>query len=150
MSNKIPPPPLYAKTDQPVWLDWFVRVANIVNETAASQVNDHQALQNLQGGNTTERYHLSASQYGNLTGNTSPPFSIAVGASPFSYQNSLTGALDVIVQGGTVSLIEFSRNGSSWYSLGVTQGMFHLSPSDYLRVTYSSAPTMTGIPRGYL
>ena len=76
-----------------------------------------------------------------------PPSTITVTGSPFSYQNTTTFRADVIVQGGTVSKVEFSRDGSTWYDVGVTAGMFGLSPSDRLRVTYTGAPTMTLIPR---
>ena len=76
-----------------------------------------------------------------------PPSTITVTGSPFSYQNTTTFPADVIVQGGTVSKVEFSRDGSTWYDVGVVAGMLGLSPSDRLRVTYTVAPTMTLIPR---
>lgn len=76
-----------------------------------------------------------------------PPSTITVTASPFSYQNVTGFPADVIVSAGTVSLIEFSRNGTTWYGVGATAGMFGLSPGDRLRVTYTVAPTMTLIPR---
>lgn len=76
-----------------------------------------------------------------------PPSTITVTGSPFTYQNTTTFPTDVIVQGGTVSKVEFSRDGTTWYDTGVVAGMFGLSPSDRLRVTYTVAPTMTLIPR---
>ena len=148
MATQIPPPPLYAKSDQPVWLDWFIRLATILNTTSATATNNHQALLNLQGGKSTERYHLSASQAANLTSYTAAPSNIAVGASPFTHQNAGSFSEDVIVSGGTVSAITFSRDNITFYTLP-TSGMFHLSPSDRLVVTYTAAPTMTSVPRGY-
>ena len=75
------------------------------------------------------------------------PAGVTVGASPFSVQNGTSWDQDIIVQGGTVSKIEYSRDASTYYDVGVVAGMFRLSPGDYLRVTYSSAPTMTTITR---
>jgi len=75
------------------------------------------------------------------------PSGITVGSSPFSYQNTQTYPVDVIVSGGGVSQLEFSRDGATWYDTGSYYGLFGLSPSDQLRVTYTAAPTMTLIPR---
>lgn len=75
------------------------------------------------------------------------PSAISVTASPFTYINQTGGNADVIVSGGGISLLEFSRNGSTFFSTGSFYGMFTLSPYDRLRVTYSAAPTMTLVPR---
>ncbi len=75
------------------------------------------------------------------------PSNIVVGASPFVYQNTTIYPADVIVSGGTVSEIAFSRDNVTYYVIGTTAGMFQLSPNDYLRVTYTAAPTMTLVPR---
>ena len=75
------------------------------------------------------------------------PSGITVGASPFTYQNTNTYPADVIVSGGTVSAIAFSRDNATFYTTGLTSGMFALSPYDFLRVTYTVAPTMTLVPR---
>ena len=73
-------------------------------------------------------------------------------ASVSPYQNSTGSALDIVVIGGTVTLIEFSRSYNSggtvtWYPLGITSGTIRLSISDSMRITYSVAPTLYGIPR---
>lgn len=75
------------------------------------------------------------------------PSNIAVGASPYTHQNTNTYPADVIVSGGTVSAIAFSRDNATFYTVGLTSGMFALSPYDFLRVTYTVAPTMTLVPR---
>ena len=67
---------------------------------------------------------------------------IAVGASPFTYQNSQDAAIVVIVSGGTVTTIQFSRDGTNWYTVGLLAGQFWLNPGDRLRVTYVVAPNM--------
>lgn len=76
------------------------------------------------------------------------PSSIAVGASPFIYQFTGAGQASVILSGGTVSLVEFSRDGVTWYTVGTaTDAMLAVSQGDYLRVTYGAAPTMTLVLR---
>jgi hypothetical protein len=71
-----------------------------------------------------------------------PRMSIAVGASPFTYRNLDYQPQNVTVQGGTVSLIEYSVDNTTFTNTGVTQGLFTLAPGDALRVTYSAAPSM--------
>lgn len=73
------------------------------------------------------------------------PVALAVGASPYVYKNGATAQQQVIVQGGTVSAIEFSRNGSTFINIGATAGLVVLNPGDNVRVTYSVLPTMTTI-----
>ena len=75
------------------------------------------------------------------------PRAAVVGASPFLIQNTTDRDVDIIVTGGTVSAIDFSRDNATFYAVGQAAGMFRLSPFDYLRVTYSVAPTMTLVPR---
>lgn len=70
---------------------------------------------------------------------------VTVGASPNLYTAPRGGF--VIVQGGTVSAIEFSRDGVTFYDVGFTQGIVPLSSKDQLRVTYSVLPTMTFVPQ---
>jgi len=65
---------------------------------------------------------------------------ITVGASAFTYTAPDAGR--VIVNGGTVSLIEYGRNGT-FTTIGVIAGLFAISKDDQLRVTYTVAPTMT-------
>ena len=76
-----------------------------------------------------------------------PPSNITVTASPFAYQNTGLYDADVIINGGTVTQIQFSRDNSTFYTIGTTQGMVRLSPNDRVVVTYSSAPTMTLVQR---
>lgn len=64
--------------------------------------------------------------------------------SPFTFSAPRRGSL--IVNGGTVSLIRFSRDGSTFYNVGATAGMFALNAADRLEVTYSAPPTLTFVP----
>jgi len=70
---------------------------------------------------------------------------VAVSSSPFTYKAPVGGT--VIIQGGTVTQVQFSRDGASFYITGQTNGMFPVSQGDLLMVTYSVPPNMTFVPR---
>ena len=70
---------------------------------------------------------------------------VVPGVSPYSYVAGTAGT--VILSGGTVSKVEFSRDGVTFYVTGQTSGMFSLSMGDTLRVTYSGVPVMTFAPK---
>lgn len=69
----------------------------------------------------------------------------AVGASPYNYSNPVTDGL-LVVAGGTVSLIEYGRNGA-FTSLGITAGLVSVKSGDVIRITYTAAPTVAFIPQ---
>jgi hypothetical protein len=75
-----------------------------------------------------------------------PQSEVAVtpGASPYSYTATRKGQL--IVNGGTVSAISLSRNGTTFYTTGQTFGVFQLDSQDVIRITYTVAPTLTFFP----
>jgi len=76
-----------------------------------------------------------------------PPSSeiaISVQASPLSYTAPSKGF--VIVSGGTVTSIMFSRTAGTFYLTGETAGVFPMAQNDILKVTFSVAPTMVFIP----
>lgn len=83
----------------------------------------------------------------NISNEAALPSNITVTASPFTYQNSTSYEGDIIISGGTVSNIEFTRDNSTFYTTGLLMGVLRLSPSDRVRVTYTVAPTMTLVPR---
>lgn len=70
--------------------------------------------------------------------------SIAAGASPFTYESVIRGQL--LISGGTVTAIEFSRNGTTFYTTGQTSGFVQMDNGDFVRVTYAVAPTLTYFP----
>lgn len=81
------------------------------------------------------------------TNYTTAPSAITVGASPFTYRNTSGFPASILVNGGVVSSIQWSRDNVTYYSVGgATGGDFDLAPNDYLKVTYTGAPTMTLIP----
>lgn len=68
---------------------------------------------------------------------------ITVTASPFVYQNKDLRLETVAVNGGTVSLIEISIDNVNFAQVaGATNAAVTLKPGQYVRVTYSVAPTM--------
>jgi hypothetical protein len=72
-------------------------------------------------------------------------YSITLTASPFSFVAPQRGF--VIVDGGAVVLIQFSRNGTTNYTTGQTQGVFPVSAGDTLIIRYTTAPTVTFVPQ---
>ena len=69
---------------------------------------------------------------------------LTVGASPFSYLAVIKG--QVLISGGSVSAIEYSRNGTTFYNTGATSGFFQMDFNDTIRVTYTVTPTMVYFP----
>lgn len=69
---------------------------------------------------------------------------VTPGASPYTYTAAVKGFM--IVSGGTVSAVSFSRDGTTFYNYGLTSGPFPLNAADRIRVTYTVAPTMTFVP----
>jgi hypothetical protein len=83
---------------------------------------------------------------GLFTGTPTGPISvITVSASPFTYTATAGGT--VIISGGTVTQVKFSRDGATFYVTGQTAGMFPVSQGDQLVITHSVPPTMTFVPR---
>ena len=66
-------------------------------------------------------------------------------ASPFTYSAPAGGTL--IVNGGTVSQIKYSRDAANFYVTGQTQGMLPVSQGDQLVISYSVPPTLVFAPR---
>lgn len=128
----------------PVWLSWFLQLSS----GNLASVTSHNALTGLQGGAANQYYHLTQAQLNAIPfRNVTAPSGITVTASPFSYHNVDAFDEDVVIQGGTVTKIEFSRDNVAFYDVGLVAGMYRLSIGDYVKVTYTVAPTMTKVPR---
>lgn len=69
---------------------------------------------------------------------------ITVGASPYTYVAPRGGF--VMVTGGTVTMIEWSRDGTTFYDTGETSGQFTVSAADQLRITHGGAPDALFVP----
>lgn len=65
---------------------------------------------------------------------------VAPGASPYTFTAPDPGR--IVIQGGTVSLIELGRGGA-FVTTGIAVGIVAMSRGDQVRVTYAVAPTMT-------
>lgn len=68
---------------------------------------------------------------------------VKIGASPFSFVFPSRGF--VIIQGGTVSAVQFTRAVTTL--TGLTAGIFPGSLGDTLTVTYSGLPNMLFVPQ---
>lgn len=69
---------------------------------------------------------------------------VTPGVSPYTYTALEKGFL--IVSGGVVSLIEFSRDGVNLFDTAQTAGIFPLNAADQLTITYTGLPTLTFVP----
>ena len=100
-------------------------------------------------GNMTREWYLFFSQvYSSIVeGSTLPPSAVTIGASPYTYTNGNTYNEDIMISGGGVIKLEFTRDGVTFYNTGSYYGMFSLSPGDSLKIEYLTAPTVTSIPR---
>lgn len=96
-------------------------------------------------GEPTREFYRFVNNLFHSTGGGGAVSGITVGSSPFVYTAPVVG--QVVISGGTVSKIEISRDvGTTFFTIGLTSGMFLLKEQDELRVTYSAMPTMTFIP----
>lgn len=68
---------------------------------------------------------------------------ITPGASPWVLRNLTARPVKLIVSGGTVSDIQLSHTGSPFFTTGEIAGVFPLDVGEYIRITYSVAPTVT-------
>lgn len=81
--TRIPPPPISSE-DKTIWSNWYVAVKDAINNLRAgltwsnltftgSNITDivtrnHNDLNSISGGSSTERYHLTSAQHSGLTG----------------------------------------------------------------------------------
>jgi hypothetical protein len=90
-------------------------------------------------------YTFMTNLYTSVTdGMPQPEEAAVVTASPFTYEAVIRGQAHV--SGGTVSAIEFSRDGTTWYSTGTTSGFVQMDARDLLRITYTVLPTLKYFP----
>jgi len=76
---------------------------------------------------------------------TGAEFAVTLTGSPFSFLAPSKGF--VIVQGGTVTIIQFSRNGTTNYNVGITQGIVPVSANDRVLIYYTATPNFTFVPQ---
>lgn len=68
---------------------------------------------------------------------------VTVEASPFVYRAVIRS--QVFVSGGTVSAVEYSRDGTTYYDV-TGAPLIQMAVADFLRFTYTVAPTVVAIP----
>lgn len=90
---------------------------------------------------------ISSTPSGAASGASVLPSNQVAAASPYIYTNANAYAEDIFVAIGTVTALEFSRDGATWYATGIIAGLTRLNPNDRLRITYTVAPTITRVPR---
>lgn len=78
--------------------------------------------------------------------NYGPVTAISPGGSPFTWQNPESVPVLVVISVGTVTLLEYSIDNSTWLTLGLIAGAFKLNPGQWIKVTYVVAPTMNYVP----
>jgi len=78
------------------------------------------------------------------SGNLILPAQITLTGSPFTYKNATTGVQQILISGGTVSAVQFSRDGTNFYT--GNSNLVVLSPGDSVKITYSAAPTVYKVP----
>jgi hypothetical protein len=69
---------------------------------------------------------------------------VVLPAAPASADFRVPNDCQILIQGGTVSSITYTRKGT--YTLGFTSGYFPLSEGDIITITYTVAPTVTYFP----
>jgi hypothetical protein len=113
-----------------------------------STLSRHITMDDIDANNAVAKFP-SRYSFDPLPAAATDPFTITVGASPFSFVNHTSGKLEVMISGGTVSLIQHTRqgaNGPITSATGMTSGTVLASSGDTITVTYSVAPTMAAIP----
>lgn len=65
------------------------------------------------------------------------------GTSPIVVQNTMSCDQIYFTAGGAGVIIEYSRDGSTYFPTGVTSGQVTVFPGDFIRFTYTILPTIT-------
>lgn len=65
------------------------------------------------------------------------------GTSPITIQNIMPCDQIYFTAGGAGVIIEYSRDGSTYFPTGVTSGQVIVFPGDFIRFAYTTLPTIT-------
>jgi hypothetical protein len=76
---------------------------------------------------------------------TGPVSQLTLQPSPWTYVASAAGSL--LISGGSVTQVKFSRDGANFYVTGATAGLFPLAQGDTLQITYTGTPQVLFVPR---
>ena len=78
---------------------------------------------------------------------TGPRTTVTVTASPFTFTNTENCSIIAFIAAGTVTAIDFTRDGIVFDGCGLLAGQVSLNPNDKVRITYTIAPTMAYYPQ---
>lgn len=128
----------------PVWLQWFLQLT----QGGLGATVQHDSLAGLQGGASGEYYHLTLAQYLSVNyRNNGSVVAVPPSISPQLVVNGNFYDIDLIYSGGTISLVEFSRDNATFYPVGAGVGFVTLSPGDTARLTFGGVPSFVEVPR---
>jgi hypothetical protein len=101
------------------WVDWYTRLRDVIDNSAL----DHNALQNLQGGTTSQYNHLTDAQVGLVTGaEQASAKDTASGYAGLNAASRTTKGVDttddLIIDTGTKGLV--LKNGTTYYRVTVS------------------------------
>ena len=123
---KIPPAPTGTPFGSYTWADWYYKITALLNNT----LFNHNDLQNIQGGNTNERYHLTAAEY-NKAKNAMSIKSIQRGTIAITGTNTTA----------TVSITSVDTSKTELRYLGITEAS--TDSGAYIALTSSTQITAT-------
>lgn len=157
MANLLPPPPIYDQPGSFTWLEWYRELRNYVSQSgsvpwsvidfAGSNITDiavrnHNTLQVLQGGTTSQYYHLTKQNYDAISNSLEvleTSASVAIPTTPTILKPTTTIRSQGITYDSSTGVITFVNGGS--YSLTL---MLNVIASVSNRSVYFYADIDTG------
>lgn len=111
----LPPAPVGTPFGAYEWADWYLKIRNAINDATAINHND---TQNIQGGTSGERYHLTAGQHASVLSIIADQWTYVVLESDFSTDSTTAQ---------NVTGLAFTPDDDSTY---VIEGFFLLRSAD--------------------
>lgn len=149
----IPPQPVGSLPGSGYWNDWIEKLRTLINSLQQGFIN-HNDLQNIQGGNSTERYHLTSAQYTAATSN--PTESLVIACSdettalttgtakvtfrmPYAFTLSgIRGSLTTAQTSGSIFTVDVNESGTTILSTKIT-----IDNTEKTSTTAATAPVIS-------